>query len=103
MFTKGNKLSVGNSGGKSMNSKILMSKVRTLTLKKIEKLLEKDEKELDSSEYELMKGVLLRLAGSILPRLNEHTGEDGGDMQISIKVESGSYQEKVLKEKGIIN
>ncbi len=32
---------------------------------------------LKGNDAEFKKALLLRLAGSVLPRLNEHTGEDG--------------------------
>lgn len=86
-----------NSGGKSLVSKQLTAEVRSLTLKEIRKVLLESG---DMSDFK--KQVILRLAGTVLPRLNEHTGEDGGSMSFTIKVEGGSYQEKILKEKGII-
>jgi hypothetical protein len=63
-------------GGKSFQDRELAAKVRTLGLLEIKKVLE--QKETD----EFKKAVILRLAGSLLPRLNEHTGEDGGAIEI---------------------
>ena len=57
-------------GGKSFQDRELAAKVRSLTLEEIKKVLTgKDE------EYK--KQLVLKMSTSILPRLNEHTGEDG--------------------------
>lgn len=56
--------------------RILAQEVRSLTLKKIKAVLESDE------DKEFQKALLLRLAGSVLPRLNEHTGEDGSPINL---------------------
>ena len=53
----------------------LAAEVRRLTLNKIKKLFELET--LTASEKELHDSVLLRLAGTVLPRLNEVTGENG--------------------------
>lgn len=66
----GNKNSVGNSGGKTVNDRILAAEVRQLALNKIKGILEGRD-----SDYQ--RQILLRLAGTILPRLNEITGEHG--------------------------
>mgnify|MGYP001575822396 CR=1 FL=1 len=68
------KLATGGKG-KSFNDRELAGEVRTLALKEIKKaLLGKDS--------EFKKAVVLRLAGSLLPRLNEHTGADGEPLPI---------------------
>ena len=63
------KLATGGKG-KSFNDRELAAEVRTLTLNEIKKALKGDNEE-------FKQAVILRLAGSILPRLNEHTGADG--------------------------
>lgn len=68
---KGNKNAVGNSGGKSLNDRKLAAEVRSLALTEIKAILEQEG--LD----EMKKQIILKLAPSLLPRLNEHTGEDG--------------------------
>ena len=70
---KGNKNAVGNSGGKSLNDRKLAASVRTLALEEIKKILEGD-----FNEYK--RQLILKLAPSLLPRLNEHTGNDGEDL-----------------------
>ena len=68
------KISGGNKG-KSFNDRELAGEVRTLTLNEIKKALKgKDE--------DFKKQIILRLSGSILPRLNEVTGENGGAIKI---------------------
>jgi hypothetical protein len=71
---KENKNALGNTGGKSLNDRKLAAAVRSLALGEIKKILQ--EKRLT----EFKKAVILRLAPSILPRLNEHTGDDGKDL-----------------------
>ena len=62
--------------GKLFNDRELAAEVRTLTLNEVKKALQ-------GEDLEFKKAVILRLAGSILPRLNELTGEGGGPIQIS--------------------
>lgn len=59
--------------GKVFNDLELAARVRTLTLLECEKALKK-------GRGELYNQVLLRLAGNVLPRLNEVTGKDGKDL-----------------------
>jgi hypothetical protein len=73
---KGNKNGVGNSGGKSKNDRLLASRVRTKALEEIEKILDQD------GLTEMKKQILLKLASSVLPRLNEHAGNDGEPIQV---------------------
>lgn len=71
---KGNKNALGNKGGgtPTFNDRKLAAEVRRLTLNEIKSILEVAEM------TELKKQVILKLASTVLPRLNEHTGE-GGD------------------------
>ena len=75
---KENQNALGNSGGKSLNDRKLAAKVRTLALTEIQEIL------LQEGLTEMKKQILLKLAPSILPRLNEHTGEDGERLIIPI-------------------
>jgi hypothetical protein len=72
---RGNKNALGNRGGGApvMTDRKLAAEVRSLTLKEIKFVLENEKK----SDPDLWKAVLLKLAGTVLPRLNEHTGGDG--------------------------
>lgn len=84
---KGNKNAIGNKGGNGAPTVVdreLSKKVRRLTLKKIEKILSRPVVRMDKEEYDLYKQVLLKLAGNILPRLNEHSGPDGGDIPLPL-------------------
>ena len=54
---------------------LLAANVRSLALEKIKAVLEGDDEE-------FKKALLLKLSGSILPRLNEHTGADGEPLVI---------------------
>lgn len=62
--------------GRSFNDRELAGEVRTLTLTEIKKAL-------TGTDEDFKKQLLLRLSGSILPRLNEHTGENGGAIQFT--------------------
>lgn len=77
MALAGNQHGVGNSGGKSLNDRKLAASVRTLTLKKIQTILEGED-----NDYQ--RQIILKLAGTVLPRLNEHTGEDGDKLTIQV-------------------
>lgn len=59
-------------GGKSMQDRELAARVRTLALEEIERILKNKTK-----EKALYKAVIIKLAGTVLPRLNEHSGPDG--------------------------
>ena len=61
--------------GKSFQDRELAAEVRNLTLKECKKYLEK-------KKGKMYEAVLLKLAGQVLPRLNEHTGEDGAELVI---------------------
>lgn len=92
----GNKNAVGNSGGKSLQDRKLAASVRNLTLKKIQAVLEAPIEKMKKAEYELYKAILIKLAGSILPRLNEHTGDDGDPIRFSLSEEQAN---RILKRK----
>lgn len=62
-------------GGKSMQDRELAAEVRKLTL-------EECKRHLKAKKGRLYEALLVKLAGTALPRLNEHTGEDGGPIQI---------------------
>lgn len=64
-------------GGKSFQDRDLAARVRTLTLNECHRQLLK-------KKGKLYEAVLLRLAGSVLPRLNEHGGEGGGPIQVTL-------------------
>lgn len=66
----------GGKGGRNFNDREQSARVRTLTLEKIEKILK-------GKRTKLQDAVILKLAGTVLPRLNEHTGEGGGALIIS--------------------
>lgn len=75
-------------GGKSMQDRELAARVRTLALNEIEKVLKK-------GDGKLYEAVLIKLAGSVLPRLNEHTGADGSELPVPIfNVHTNSSNEK---------
>ena len=85
--TLGNKNSVGNSGGKSLNDRKLAAQVRTLALNEILKVISIPKVEMHPEEYDLYKSILVKLASNVLPKLSEHTGGDGEKLTISISSE----------------
>ena len=62
-------------GGRSFQDREQSARVRTLALSEIEKILKKPS-------HKLYGQVIVKLAGSVLPRLNEHTGEDGSPLVV---------------------
>lgn len=58
-------------GGKSFADRELAAKVRTLALSEIEKALK------NKKNKRLYEAILVKLAGTVLPRINEHGGIDG--------------------------
>lgn len=72
-------------GGKSFQDRELAARVRTKTLNDLLLVLSDDKKSLAKvakwSDYK--KRVLEKLSGSILPRLNEHSGADGAPLKIA--------------------
>lgn len=63
--------------GKNYNDRILASEVRTLALEKVMIALKK-------GKGRFFEQILVRLAGTLLPRLNELTGENGGPLVIEL-------------------
>lgn len=61
------------------NDRELGARVRRLTLKQIEKILLGDD-----DTYK--KEIIMKLAPSILPRINEHSGENGEAIKVTIEV-----------------
>lgn len=80
----GNTNGVGNSGGKTLNDRRLAAQVRTIALSKIKKLLEAEYDGLTDNDKRFHDAVLLKLAGTVLPRLNEVSGEDGEPIQFTL-------------------
>lgn len=66
--------------GKTLQDRILATDVRKLALKRIKDILEDEENIKYSKNFQ--EQLLIKLAGSVLPRLNEHSGEDGGPIVI---------------------
>lgn len=63
-------------GGLQFNDRVLAAEVRSLALGEVKKVLK-------NPKHKLYGAVLVKLAGSVLPRLNEVTGEDGGPIEIT--------------------
>lgn len=69
-------------GGKSFQDRELAAKVRNEALNNIYAVLTEDPAA--ESWSDLKKQLVLKLAGTVLPRLNEVTGEDGAPLQVNI-------------------
>jgi hypothetical protein len=63
--------------GIGLGDRRLGAEVRRLTLKKIQTILQDDYE-----DKELQKQVILKLASTVLPRINEHSGGEGDDGEI---------------------
>ena len=81
-----NKNALGNSGGGAPSSidREKSKKLRNLAIDEMIAFLEMPKVKMKQDDYELYKAILIKLAGSVLPRLNEHTGEDGEPLQVII-------------------
>lgn len=84
-------------GGKTKSQRTLSADVRSLTLRKIKSVLEAEYTDEDKEDKKFQKDLILKLATGILPRLNEHTGEGGGDIKVSLINYTDKKEEK--KEK----
>jgi hypothetical protein len=71
-------------GGKSFQDRQLAAEVRTLTLEKIKALFTMPRVDMNDHDAQLHDRVLERLAGTVLPRINEVTGEDGGPIELNM-------------------
>ena len=93
---------IGNKGGKSLQDRKLAAEVRSLTLNKIKTILEKPRVDMTDSDRSLHDGLLLKLAGTVLPRLNETTGPSGGPVETHA-VSDKKYDEMmaVLEKQGL--
>lgn len=67
----------GTSKGKSFNDRTLAAEVRTLGLERVRELFKK-------GKGRLYEQVLTRMSGSLIPRLNELTGENGGPLIVEL-------------------
>lgn len=65
--------------GVTKNDRALAAEVRTLSLRVIKRVLEDNSEE----NKEFKKQVILKLASTVLPRINEHSGEDGEPIKIT--------------------
>lgn len=65
-------------GGKSFQDRELAAKVRTLALETVYEVLQ--GKGL-GKDKQFKKAVLLKLSTTLLPRLNEHSGPNGGPIE----------------------
>lgn len=76
--------------GKSFQDRERSARVRNLTLDLIEECLTKGTVNGKKAEKRFQEALLLKLAGTALPRLNEHSGDDENPIQHSIKVTFGN-------------
>ena len=74
-------------GGKSFQDRVLAGEVRSLALDKLKEILEGKGEYAEDINFK--KAVILKLAGTVLPRLNEVGGRDGEPIQSSITVKFG--------------
>ncbi len=82
----------GVSKGVQFNDRVLAGNLRTRAMQEILLVVNEDKKVKKWSAYK--KTMLLTLAKSILPRLQEHTGEDGSAIVIE-------FSEVLAKKHGV--
>lgn len=80
--------------GPVLADKLLSSSVRRKALKEIERVL-------DGEDCKYKKQIVLKLAGTVLPRLNEHTGEDGGAIVTVVKFANGDKPTVPVSAEGL--
>lgn len=81
-------------GGQIKPLRDLASRVRELTLREIEKVLINEGGTVDK---EFRKAVILKLATNVLPRINEHSGPDGGAIEV-LPILGGVTKTNVIPE-----
>lgn len=84
-------------GGVPSYQRALAGEVRDLTLKEIKAILIDKEHQVFGKDFR--QQVILKLAGNVLPRLNEITGEDGGVLQVIIK-RDGNQDNTIIQPAG---
>jgi hypothetical protein len=70
----------------TLNDRHLAARVRTKLLKEIEAVLNGDD-------FAYKKEIMLKMATTLLPRLNEVTGEDGSSIKITVSKEIAEHYE----------
>jgi len=75
--------------GKSFQDREKSAQVRNLALSQIAECLEHGTIHGKPVEKRFSEALLLKLAGTVLPRLNEHGGEGGDPIKHSITVKFG--------------
>lgn len=91
---KDNKNALGNSGGKSLQDRELAAQVRSLTLSKIKAIFEMPRVDMNEHDARLHDEILVKLAGSVLPRLNEVSGPEGAPIPLLYAIHNNDGNEK---------
>ena|SRR3990167_6462802 len=86
MAKEGNQNALGNEGGRPRVDRTKSARLRGLAIDKMLELLEMPTVKMKADDYDLYKQVLVKLAGGVLPRLQEITGEGGGPVELSLSV-----------------
>ena len=68
-------------GGKTWEARQQANKVRGLVLSELQEILEDKTYQKYTKDYR--EQILLKLATTALPRINEHSGPDGGAIEVS--------------------
>lgn len=95
----GNTNAAGNSGGKSLQDRQLAATVRKLTLDKIKALFEMPRVDMSQHDADLHDQVLIKLAGSVLPKLTEVSGPDGDPLMFTLSTEDKKKLDRILDGK----
>ena len=73
--------------GKSFQDRQLAAEVRRLTLEQIKAILTGQH---EIKDLDFKKAIILKLAGTVLPRLNEHSGPEGEPLALFNYVQAGN-------------
>lgn len=78
---EGNQNATGNKGS-NLNDRKKLAKLRGLVVDECIRMLEMPRVDMTDRDRELREDILKKLAPTVLPRLQEHTGLDGEDLKI---------------------
>jgi len=92
----GNQNGIGNSGGKSLQDRHLAAEVRRMSLTRIKAILEQPRVDMTENERDLHDAVILKLAGTVLPRLTEVSGPDGDALLFTLSREDKTKLDNLI-------
>lgn len=80
----GNKNAAGKHNTDPLNDRVKLSKLRELATDRVMQVLSQPVVQMSVGDYQFYKEILLKLAGTILPRLTDIASPDGGPVQVEV-------------------